>query len=123
MHPCVHMAQVRVSESYCSPFGKLLLCVDSRNNHGSSTPPVSGIRERAYEEGDVVMFGRILNFKRDLQRGSAVNFSGNDRVSRITHLDEWIKRLPARSLEILLGLEHDLINPRLQCVRFCREEI
>jgi hypothetical protein len=31
--------------------------------------------------------------------------------SETAHLNERIKRLPTRSLEILLGLKHDLISP------------
>ena len=34
--------------------------------------------------------------------------------SRATHLNERIIRLPTRSLEILLGLKHDLVSARLK---------
>lgn len=74
IHCCVQIAQVRTCRSL--------------------TPPVRRVRERADEQRDVVMFGRILNCERDL----------NERV----------ERLPVRPLEILLGLEHDLVGPRFE---------
>ena len=38
-----------------------------KNVYGSLTSPVSCVREWTYEEGYVVVFGRILNCERDLQ--------------------------------------------------------
>ena len=57
---------------------------------------------------------RILGCKRDLQEKPLASNSvggGTTVISRTTHLNKGIKRLPTRSIEILLGLKHDLISP------------
>jgi hypothetical protein len=75
----------------------------------------------------VIVFGRILNRECDLQGESRTEFSRRrNGVSSTTHLNERVKRLPIRPLEILPGLEYDLVSPRLKPVRFRlvgREEV
>ena len=63
----------------------------------------------------MVMFGRILDCKCDLRVSNSAG-EGAAIVSRTSHLNEGIKRLPTRSLEILLGLEYDLVSPGLKRV-------
>jgi len=45
-----------------------------------------------------------------------VTITSSTKGGETTYLNERKKRLPARPLEILLGLEHDLVGPRLEHV-------
>lgn len=77
----------------------------------------------------MVMLGGILNCERDLQRenpkyeifvsrgeGRVGTFTSSTKGGETTYLNERKKRFPARPLEILPGLEHDLVGPRLEHV-------